>query len=155
MPQDTVPLGDSPDVLIPPYQTRSLEVTMNREHATRGRNHSTTDILMTDEQQLPEEPIGSELLRDDPSFADIVLQFVDGLGDRLAKMEEAIAAADFEALRRVAHQLKGSGGGYGYPALSEQAADLEKRARARVLDECAEALDDLRKLCDRLVVDPQ
>ncbi len=54
-----------------------------------------------------------------------------------------------------AHQLKGTGGGYGYPALSKRAADLEKRARARVLDECAEALDDLKKLCDRLVVDPQ
>ncbi len=128
---------------------------MNREHTTRGRNHSTTDILMTDEQQLPEEPIGSELLRDDPSFADIVLQFVDGLGDRLAKMEEAIAAADFEELRVAAHQLKGSGGGYGYPALSNQAADLERHARAKVLENCAEALEVLKKLCQRVVVDPQ
>ncbi|UCC31388.1 MAG: Hpt domain-containing protein [Phycisphaerales bacterium] len=110
---------------------------------------------MTDEQQLPEEPIGSELLREDPSFAGIVLQFLDGLSDRLTKMEKAIAAADFQELRMAAHQLKGTGGGYGYPALSKRAADLEKRARARVLDECAEALDDLKKLCDRLVVDPQ
>ena len=128
---------------------------MNREHATRGRNHSTADILMTDEQQIPPEPIGSELLRDDPSFADIVLQFVDGLGDRLIKMEEAIAASDFEALRIAAHQLTGSGGGYGYPDLSKQAADLERHAGAKVLEDCAEALEVLKKLCERVVVDPQ
>lgn len=109
---------------------------------------------MTDKQQLPEEPIGSELLREDPSFAGIVLQFLEGLSNRLTKMEEAIAAADFEKLRMAAHQLKGTGGGYGYPALSKRAADLEKRAGARALGECTQAVDELRKLCDRLVVEP-
>ncbi len=108
---------------------------------------------MTNEGQGPQDPIGSELIREDPSFADIVVQFVDGLGGRLNTMTNAIRAADFETLRTAAHQLKGSGGGYGYPILSRQAAELEKRARTRALDDCVDALEGLKSLCKRVVVD--
>ena len=68
-------------------------------------------------------------------------------------METAIRSADFERLRVAAHQLKRSGGGYGYPILSERAACLEKKARAGVLADCNEALADLKRVCERIVVD--
>ncbi len=70
-------------------------------------------------------------------------------------MEEAVRASDFEALRRTAHQLKGSGGGYGYPILTQKAAILERHAGAAALDECLDALDELKVICDRVVVGPQ
>ena len=63
---------------------------------------------MTDDLQTPDGPIGSDLLKEDPSFADIVVQFVEGLSNRLATMEEALNTSDFQALRVAAHQLKGS-----------------------------------------------
>ena len=107
---------------------------------------------MADKNQGPEDPIESELVREDASFADIVVEFVDGLEARLNTMRTAVETRDFESLRIAAHQLKGSGGGYGYPQLTEQAADLEQRANAQTLEECREALDGLRKLCDRVVV---
>ena len=107
---------------------------------------------MTDAYNAPAEPIGSELLRDDPSFADIVLQFVEGLGNRITTMEDAMRAADFEALRQAAHQLKGSGGGYGYPLLTERAADLERLAKSQELQRCAGALDTLKQVAARVVV---
>jgi HPt (histidine-containing phosphotransfer) domain-containing protein len=107
---------------------------------------------MADEQKM--NPIGSELLREEPSFADIVLEFVNGLGTRLQTMEDAISQRDFEALRVAAHQLKGSGGGYGYPTVSERAAELEQLAKTQALDDCVKAFDDLQHLCDRVVVEP-
>ena len=107
---------------------------------------------MTDQNQDPEDPIESELVREDASFADIVVEFVEGLEARLTKMGTAVDARDFESLRVAAHQLKGSCGGYGYPQLTEQAADLEQRAKVEVLEDCREALDGLKKLCDRVVV---
>jgi len=97
--------------------------------------------------------IGSLLVEEDPSFAEIVVQFVDGLSDRLDTMERAVRSADFEILRVAAHQLKGSGGGYGYPALTDLAADLEALAEAQDLDECVSLLAQLKDVCSRVVVD--
>ncbi len=102
----------------------------------------------------PQGAIGSDLLREDSSFEDIVAQFVSGLSDRVARMDDAVRAADFEALRVAAHQLKGCGGGYGYPILTEHAAQLEQHAKNRALEECAEALDELKSICRRVVVQP-
>ena len=101
---------------------------------------------------MPEDPIGSELVAEDASFADIVVQFVDGLGERLRTMEEAVNAADFEALRVAAHQLKGSGGGYGYPILTKHATELEQKAKAASLDDCNASVEELKQLCRRIVV---
>lgn len=107
---------------------------------------------MSDDDQPPEDPIASDLVREDASFVDIVLQFVDGLDVRLEAMENAIRESDFEALRIAADQLKGSGGGYGYPMLTEQAAEVERQAKAQVLEECRQAVDDLTAICERIVV---
>ncbi|MBU0717032.1 MAG: Hpt domain-containing protein [Planctomycetes bacterium] len=101
----------------------------------------------------PSNLIGSELLQEDPGFADIVMQFVENLGKRLSTMDEAIQASDFEALRAAAHQLKGSGGGYGYPILTELAASLERQAKAAALAECTSKLAELKEVCQRVVVD--
>ena len=107
---------------------------------------------MVDNQRTPDDPIGSELMRDDPSYADIVVQFVEGLSNRLATMEEALNTSDFQALRVAAHQLKGSGGGYGYPLLTERAAELEQHAKNSLSDKCGEELEELKQLCARVVV---
>ncbi len=107
---------------------------------------------MADCNDSPQTPIPSELVREDPSFADIVIEFVDGLEDRVRAMEEAINQSDFEALRTAAHQLKGSGGGYGYPDLSTTSAELEQYAKAEGLEGCQNVLNDLKSLCGRVVV---
>ena len=109
---------------------------------------------MADRNQIPDGDIGSELVREDAASAEIVTQFVAGLSERVARMEEAMRAADFDALRVAAHQLKGSGGGYGYPILTERATQLEKYARNHALDQCADALAELQEICRRVVVDP-
>ncbi len=110
--------------------------------------------MMTDNPPNPNDPISSDLVKDDASFADIVVQFVDGLTNRLGTMEGALESADFEALRVAAHQLKGSGGGYGYPILTDRAAKLEEWAKSQTLDECRVCLDELRDICSRVIVGP-
>jgi len=108
---------------------------------------------MADRNQNPDGDIGSELVQEDDSFAALVTQFVAGLSERITRMEESIRAADFNALQIAAHQLKGSGGGYGYPILTERAAQLERHARNQALDECVEAIEELKPICERVVVD--
>ena len=107
---------------------------------------------MTTDKPTSQGLIGSELVQENASYADIVVQFVDGLSRRLTTMEDALRQADFDALRAAAHQLKGSGGGYGYPVLTELAAKLEKQANAGSLETCATQINELKELCKRVVV---
>lgn len=99
-------------------------------------------------------PITSELVEDDPSFADLVTEFVDGLDDRAKAIQEAIDTQAFDMVKSLSHQLKGAGGGYGYPALSQTAAQLEQRAHAEDDTQCRELLDELRSLLARIEVGP-
>ncbi len=98
------------------------------------------------------DPIVSELVLEDQSFEEIVIQFVEGLSDRVQSMQDALNTSDYEALRVAAHQLKGSGGGYGYPMLTHQAGELEKLAKDHELDQCLTEFDKLKELCSRVVV---
>ena len=109
---------------------------------------------MTDRQNDVNKKIGSELLREDASLEGVVLAFVDGLKKRVSPMEIAARDGDFEALRNSAHQLKGSGGGYGYSILTDRAAVLEQEAKAQATVQCLTALEELRQVCDRIVVEP-
>jgi hypothetical protein len=49
----------------------------------------------------------------------------------LDQMRSTLAAEDFEGLRKVAHNCKGIGTGYGFPEISEMGAAIVEAARAR------------------------
>ncbi len=100
------------------------------------------------------DPIYSELAQHDKDFAEIVQLFVDGLLSRLESMQEALAKNDLQSLRRFAHQLKGSGGGHGYPILTDTASKLEQQAIEGQVDELKTALADLANLIARVKVLP-
>ncbi len=99
-------------------------------------------------------PITSELVADDPSFADLVAEFIDGLDARAKALQEAIDAQALDTVQALAHQLKGVGGGYGYPALSRTAAELEQRVQADDIERCKESLNELHSLLGRIEVGP-
>ena len=67
----------------------------------------------------------SELLSDDPDLIDLIDKFMA----RLPTMQDAINLAHTdkkeEELSGLIHQMKGVGGGYGYPALTELCAKIE------------------------------
>ena len=84
---------------------------------------------------------------DDPELANILKDFVEGLPGKLVAMREALANNCFDEVRRIAHQLKGAGGGYGYPALTEAARGLENAAKAQCRETTLLALVQLSTLC--------
>lgn len=51
--------------------------------------------------------------------------FVTELHERVNKITDAWSSGETESLRSLAHQLKGAGGGYGFPTITESAATLE------------------------------
>jgi HPt (histidine-containing phosphotransfer) domain-containing protein len=70
------------------------------------------------------EPIRS-VYEGDPDMLEIVREFARELPERARALEERLAVANLGELARLAHQLKGAGGGYGFPRITELAAQLE------------------------------
>jgi len=81
---------------------------------------------------------------DDPEMSELIEAFVARLPETADAMAQALANNCFDELRRLAHQLKGSGGGYGYPSLTQQARKLEDSARAADGEAARLALGELQ-----------
>ncbi len=63
---------------------------------------------------------------DDPDFRELLEEFTAAVPERRQGLIDAHRAGDQKTLRTRAHQLKGAGGGFGFPQLSELAAELER-----------------------------
>lgn len=61
-------------------------------------------------------------------------EFLDEAREKVAEMDQTLDgltdAAAVERLAYLAHQLKGSGGSYGYQSISDDAAEIEKAAES-------------------------
>ena len=81
-------------------------------------------------------------------------EFLDEARDKVAEMEtvleKSVTAESLDRLTYLAHQLKGSGGSYGYQRISTDAAELEK-ALERVVDD-EKLLTDLEPKIQQHVV---
>ena len=61
----------------------------------------------------------------DPDLCDIVDMFVDEMPDRITCLMQLLEASNYDELARMAHQLKGAAGSYGFDAISPAAGELE------------------------------
>jgi PAS domain S-box-containing protein len=88
--------------------------------------------------------------RDDPDMVDILGEFVGHLPLRMAEMRQAAGAGAWDALGRLAHQMKGAGGSYGYAGLTEAARDLESHVKQGDVERAMMAMNHLAQLCERV-----
>lgn len=98
----------------------------------------------------PSTPIYSTL-GDDEDLGELVEMFVADMPTRLADLAQAYEARDWDRLQRLAHQLKGSAGSYGFDEVTPRAARLEAAVRDRSEEvEIGRATEELLGLCSRL-----
>ncbi len=95
-------------------------------------------------------PVYSEF-SDDPDYSELLNFFVDALPERIARLQELQQSGEVEPLRELAHQLKGAGGGYGFPGMTEAARELESACRETNQDLISERLDLLTEYMSRIV----
>lgn len=121
---------------------RATLIAMIRKHFDDGE--SSMMETRTNPQRLVSE------LASDPDFAELLEAFVSEMPKRISALEAALAASDLETLARLAHQLKGSAGGYGFPTITDAAKDLEQGAKTRgELTVLRKQMDALIDLCRR------
>lgn len=87
-------------------------------------------------------------LANDSDLGELVEMFVSELPTRIQTLVEQSEAGDDDALRRSAHQLKGSAGSYGFDEITVAAGVLEHQlAAGGSPQDVANAFDALCSLC--------
>jgi signal transduction histidine kinase/CheY-like chemotaxis protein/HPt (histidine-containing phosphotransfer) domain-containing protein len=139
------------DYVVKPVKPEALAAAIERNLQTKG----TAQFPPRVQTRAPEPADSTDTLpdtirseyADDPDMKEIIGEFVGQLGGFVAEMAEALANNCHEELRRLAHQLKGAGGGYGYQTLTETAKVIEDAAKAEDIEAAKLAMNELSRLC--------
>ena len=90
------------------------------------------------------DPIESDF-EGDPQMRELIEFFVSEMPAKASRLSALFECQQIEDLERLAHQLKGAAGGYGFGVISEAAADLVVSIRAE------EELERLRSQVEQLI----
>lgn len=88
----------------------------------------------------------------DSGIAEMVPTFLANRARDVETLRSALARGDAETVRRTGHDLKGVGGGYGFPRISELGARIERAGREPDSDAAA-AVEELASYLARVRVE--
>ena len=97
------------------------------------------------------EPLYSSILDEDPDYIDLVNNYIGSLEPMKYDLLQAFEASDWESLRGLIHQVKGTGGGYGYEDITRVAAQIEFQIINQDYAEVSYLLQQLFKLFARAI----
>jgi HPt (histidine-containing phosphotransfer) domain-containing protein len=95
---------------------------------------------------------GKDVVHVDASFAPLVSKFISNRKKEVVTMREALAARDFDRVRKISHGMKGAGGSYGFDRITEVAAIIEHAAKTGVHDTIDRELIGLDSYLERVQV---
>jgi CheY-like chemotaxis protein/CHASE3 domain sensor protein/HPt (histidine-containing phosphotransfer) domain-containing protein len=76
----------------------------------------------------------------------LVPRYLASKDQQIEEARESLISGDFKSIRRFGHNLKGTGRGYGFPAIEELGREIEKAAVNADVDGVVEQLDALHRL---------
>jgi len=95
--------------------------------------------------------ITSEILLEDPGLIDLIDKFMT----RLPAMRDSINLANTdkndEEFSNLIHQLKGVGGGYGYPMLTVLCSDIEVQIKNKSAENVCALLQEFNTMCEEIL----
>ena len=100
---------------------------------------------------IEEHTIG--LVRVDSSLAGLIPGFLESRRRDIDAIDAALEHSDYDNIRILGHNMKGSGGGYGFNRITEIGASLEQAARRHEPGEIRARTADLSRYLDRLHVE--
>ncbi len=88
----------------------------------------------------------------DADLQDLIPGYLANRHADIHAMREALAQGDYETIRILGHSMKGSGGGYGFDAITEIGGSIEHAARDREPDTIRRWVGELRAYLERVQV---
>ena len=95
-------------------------------------------------------PIVSTLIDDGPDFLKLVDMFVQRLPASLNKINDTLQQNQWPDLKALIHDLKGVGGGMGFPMITEISQTIEFQIAKQSFSEVTSSINELNSLCERI-----
>jgi CheY-like chemotaxis protein len=89
----------------------------------------------------------------DSSLREIVPGYLTNRRMDVIAFRTALENGDFQTIRMTAHKIKGTGGGYGFPALTELGAAIENAAITRDAESIRKKIAELDRYLDKVEVE--
>ncbi len=110
-----------------------------------------SEYLQPEESQPQQlEPLRSSLVGEDNEITELIDIYVQKYPEMVKKLREAFEKRDWESLKKYAHDLKGTGGNFGFREVSETAKLLEFEVCKKNETAAATYLDDLDNMHKRM-----
>lgn len=117
-------------------------------------NGDCVSSMVEDAEQFAKQeqvtPLFSELANNGSEFDEIIDAFVGNLPELLTAIEATFRAGEYRKLAELAHNLKGLGGGFGYPQLTRLAAQIESLLIAQEYPDILPIISELYLLLQRI-----
>lgn len=111
----------------------------------------TTTMTSSQSMLATTAPCFYSTLAADPDLSEIVEMFVEEMPGRIRDLQQQFVTNDWDELARLAHQLKGAAGSYGFDQITPYAARLERSVRNGLpMNEIRSAHEDLCEACARV-----
>jgi signal transduction histidine kinase/AmiR/NasT family two-component response regulator/HPt (histidine-containing phosphotransfer) domain-containing protein len=114
------------------YSTKPIDrntlIGVCAQWVAKSRGH-TREAAPVPAPALSEQALRSTYA-DNLRMAELIQEFVGGLPKRIALLEGHLGSGKMEDLQRLAHQMSGAAGCYGYPTITDAARELDEAIRA-------------------------
>ncbi|WP_455204201.1 ATP-binding protein [Kaarinaea lacus] len=87
----------------------------------------------------------------DDDFKELVDAFLQDLPNRIDRLNNAATEEQWQELREEIHRLKGVGGGFGFPAITELCEQIEQQLTLQGILEVKKLLDDLSSYSEIII----
>jgi len=98
------------------------------------------------------EPIYSTFISEDEDYRKLIDAFVNELKPTTQKLESYCQNEQWEPLSGLIHQLKGLGGGYGFPDITELSAKIEFQIANKNYSNVATLINQLCQITERIIL---
>ncbi len=95
---------------------------------------------------------GSFIVYIDSDLMEIVPGFLDNRREDISTMGGAVEKGDFETIRVLGHDMKGSGGGYGFDGITDIGRALEQAAKDHNQTKIRKLVQELVNYVERVEV---
>jgi CheY-like chemotaxis protein/HPt (histidine-containing phosphotransfer) domain-containing protein len=146
------------DYISKPFKSEQVQQALQRLCAENRHAQQHVDICGNDHEpqaDIPEmmtfnEPLLVERLGGEEELVPkFIAMFHKGMAENLLKIAEALASANYEAMKAIAHAMKGSAANIAAEKLSAIAAEMELGSRNEDLAKVRDLQDELQAEYDR------
>jgi len=116
-----------------------------RLNATVARLVSSPPVKRAEIEAEPEDDLPENVVGIDPDIQDLVPKFLENQKAHADLILELTASGDFDAARRIAHNMKGTGKGYGFDVISDLGSSIEQAASRSAAEEVQKLAKELSR----------